>query len=406
MFKNLIFLTMFYMCSNIIYCMERASKIEVNNPLEDINEALMSVGLILDICKIIYQYDGYRIYNQIDRSNGGHLQAVNCLTLSVCGKYMASASADCTIKIFERNNFSFWKCISSFDKTNGGFDQASKALVFSPCGKQLVAGSNNSLIKIFDLNLTSKSYMTCVHTLNIALSNFTFSINALSFSPSGKYLASGNNDASLKIWKKNSKTFIKHIATFDKTNGGHSKWVLALAFSQGGKYLASGSYDDTLKIWDMNFRLRTFLKCILTLNSNIPAPTVGGINVLKFYGKYLVTGRYDHNINIFEIDWAKRKVCLAGILDRTKNGHNGQVVALSFSPCGRYLASGSWDNNNTIKIWNMDSNSKSFMECIFTIDRSNGGHDNIIRALSYSGDGKYLMSGGNDGLIKIWIKMD
>jgi WD40 repeat protein len=35
-----------------------------------------------------------------------------------------------------------------------------------------------------------------------------------------------------------------------RTLTGHSGWVRSVSYSPDGRYIASGSYDRTIKIWD------------------------------------------------------------------------------------------------------------------------------------------------------------
>jgi WD40 repeat protein len=71
---------------------------------------------------------------------------------------------------------------------------------------------------------------------------------SVTFSPDGKYLASGSWDNTVKLWSVESQ---KEVTTLQ----GHSESVLSIAFSPVGNYLASGSSDNTAKLWNMeNFQ--------------------------------------------------------------------------------------------------------------------------------------------------------
>jgi len=70
--------------------------------------------------------------------------------------------------------------------------------------------------------------------------------------------------------------------------------------------------------------------------------------------------------------------------------HDGFVVTTSFSPDGKTLASGSWDN--TIKLWDRQTGKEL---------RTLTGHD-AVYAVSFSPDGKTLASSGADSTIKLW----
>ena len=74
-----------------------------------------------------------------------------------------------------------------------------------------------------------------------------------------------------------------------------------------------------------------------------------------------------------------------------QTGHNKVVTAVVFSPDGRWVASGSFDD--TIKIWDFETGREL---------RSFIGHSGAVKALACSTDGKWLASGGNDGTVRIW----
>jgi len=245
------------------------------------------------------------------------------------------------------------------DKTLTGHSDRVRSVVYSPDGRYLASGSDGRTIKIWEV-ATGKELRT--------LTGHSYSVYSVVYSPDGRYLASGSVDKTTKIWE---------VATGKelRTLTGHSDWVYSVVYSPDGRYLASGSVDKTTKIWEVatGKELRT-----LTGHSNWVLSVVYSPD-----GRYLASGSWDETIKIWEVATGKQL--------RTPTGHSEVVRSVVYSPDGRYLASGSRDN--TIKIWEVATGKEL---------RTLTGHSSSVLSVVYSPDGRYLASGSSDDTIKIW----
>ncbi|MBO3460980.1 trypsin-like peptidase domain-containing protein [Aetokthonos hydrillicola Thurmond2011] len=101
-------------------------------------------------------------------------------------------------------------------------------------------------------------------------------------------------------------------------------------------------------------------------------------------GKTLASGGFDNTITIWNV--------VTGQEISTLNGHSISVDSVAFSPNGKTLASGSSISDNTIKIWNVVTGQE-----ISTLKATSN-----YNSVAFSPDGKTLASGSWDNTIKIW----
>jgi WD40 repeat protein len=166
----------------------------------------------------------------------GHADWINALVISGNGKYIATASRDRTIKVWEVDTA---KDVATLKGSPGNV----KAVVFLD-GSAKVASSAGKWnkekkawegeIKIWDAKLGKQIR---------SIKGHTDAIEGLALSKDGKFLASASEDQTVKIWDLATS---KDVQTLK----GHTGMVQAVAFTHDGKKLATASADRTIKIWD------------------------------------------------------------------------------------------------------------------------------------------------------------
>jgi WD40 repeat protein/uncharacterized caspase-like protein len=152
----------------------------------------------------------------------------------------------------------------------------------------------------------------------------TASVNALALSPDGRFLVSGSEDLTLKIWDTATGNVLRTLS-------GHDQSVLAAAISPDGKLLASGSADQTVRVWDVvtgqSFR---------ALTHTSPVKNV----VFSDDGRRL-TSLGNHEVKVYDMA-ARREV--TSVRSGTESGPKGMPemdqVATALSPNGKLAALG------------------------------------------------------------------
>ncbi|KAH7470736.1 hypothetical protein PRIC2_001242 [Phytophthora ramorum] len=205
-----------------------------------------------------------------------------------------------------------------------------------------------------------------------------FDLNAASYSPDGRLLATGADDAKLKLWDTNSGFC---YVTFTE----HSAPVTAVQFTPSGQAVVSASLDGTVRAFDLN-RYKNFR--VLTT----PEPTQFLSLALDPSGQVVCAGSMDpFNVYVWSLQ--------TGRLTDVLSGHSGPVTSLSFSPSSSaepILASASWDH--TVRLWNLFASKKSFIEPL--------AHPTDVLAVAFRPDGKELASTTLNGAINIWNVKD
>jgi WD40 repeat protein/transcriptional regulator with XRE-family HTH domain len=335
----------------------------------------------------------------------GHEADVISVAFSRDGKYLATGSADTTVRLWDVNTGGLIHVLKGHSAEVGG-------LAFSPDGTLLLTSSEDGMLIIWD-----------VETGELLRDLPDFTVYKVDFSPDGTRVAAATFSG-LQVWTytpdsaelitfEGSQAILtipdgssgifspdgKQLAalSFGVAGGnaikvqdavtseelltliGHTDWIAGLAFSPDGKRLASTSLDGTVRIWSLSPGEET-------VAVSGPGASYGTRVVYSPNGQEFATNGGDGTATIWNAKTGEPRLILTG--------HDIEVMNIAFSPDGTRFATGSLDG--TTIIWDAASGKK-----LLTLS----GHEDAVRDITFSPDGSLIATGGFDLTARVWDGM-
>ncbi|KAI9222618.1 will die slowly-like protein [Blastocladiella britannica] len=305
----------------------------------------------------------------------GHAKPVSVVKLSPDGRWIATGSADQSVKL--------WSAIDGrYERTLLGHAHGVNDVAWHPDSAHLASASDDSRVRLWAATGTGAG--TCLRSL----AGHTAAVFCLAFHPRATLLATGSFDETVRFWDPATGVCVRILPA-------HSDPVTSLHFSADGSLLVSGAYDGLVRLWDTRSGL-----CLRTLVH----PEVPPVGCVRFTpnGRFVLVATLDGTLRLWSIK-------AGGAIEMELRGHdNAQfcifagLAAVPLLDGGdarktRYLhlvACGS--ENGGVYLWNVEE------EMPAAVLRS---HKEPVIALDYAADGSMIVSGGNDTYVKIWVPL-
>ncbi|KAF9312085.1 Target of rapamycin complex subunit lst8, partial [Linnemannia elongata] len=331
----------------------------------------------------------------------GHSSIVKSVAFSPCGKQIASSSHE--LRLWDSQT---GECLFILV----GHTWVVTSVMYSPEGGQFVSGSEDGTIRFWDPatgeagDILSPS-LGKVHRLAYShdgqwiasghkdgglqlwnavtkeagpiLQGHTESVTGIAFSPASQWLVSSSEDGTLKLWDVSTGALLSSLV-------GHQNFVNDVTVSPKGLQMATGGADKKIRLWetsssrsssgaelpgqsgdrgpvwraayssdgrsDVTISDHTFRQWDASTGTpgsfsfNFPAPLwMESVEFSPDRGQIASCGESEGSIQL----WDSR----TGAVGHYLEGHASRVVELSYSPCGRWMASASWDN--IVRIWDL-----------------------------------------------------
>ncbi|HNO92057.1 MAG TPA: caspase family protein, partial [bacterium] len=309
------------------------------------------ISASFDKSAIIWKIDGTWVRtlgNTYKPGEGGHW--VQSAVFTPDGQHMIAAHWDERIVV--------WNTIGGIRCRVRTPSKIISSLDVAPLGNFFAVGTGDGYVHIY--NLDGFLQMTF---------NAQSPVDCIAFTSDGERLLSGGFDQRISVW--NLKTKMR-----ERTFGPTKDRVNSIAVSPDGKSVVTGSNFGEVKLWDMDGTARK------TFSGH-------GDYGMIVSTRYASNGRYFASLSVNDQrSLIVRDLSGATVLD-IPTAHNKNFGAVAFSPDGRYIAC---TVDDKVQLFRFDG----------TLSKTFAGHTGYVNTLTFSSDSKHLLSGGDDGSIRLW----
>jgi WD40 repeat protein len=280
----------------------------------------------------------------------GHTNVVTCAKFLYSGNFVASASFDNFIKVWEVDSA---RCVRTFR----GHTSAIKSIALSKKSPLIISGSYDQTLRLWDIKSSEQVGSFAVHSDKI---------NSVVLCNSEQRVVSAGDDKVLKVID---------LATGELVAGlkGHTNSVKCLNWNESRGLLASASADNSIRVWDLASQ-----RCIKTFTGH-----KYWVNSVVWGEDFLASGSGDHTVKIWSMT--------AGGLSATITGHQRFVNCVEWAPERNMLITGGHDSK--VMLWRGGT---------WELDNTYDAHSSEVTGITWDSRFQLFASCSADRSIKLW----
>ncbi len=175
--------------------------------------------------------------------------------------------------------------------------------------------------------------------------------------------------------------------SFEYRRVGESRWQAAPQGQVRFDHVEPGVLELEFRSLDSRGTASRPIRWVWQVSSEVRRFTghTNGVNSVAFSpdGRFVLSGSWDEMLRLWEVE--------SGQEVRQFTGHSGDVRSVAFSPDGRYVLSGSSDK--TLRLWEVATGQEV---------RRFTRHTGWVTSVAFSPDGRYVLSGSDDQALRLW----
>jgi len=258
--------------------------------------------------------------------------------------------------------------------------------------KQFLAAGGNPQIRLFEINNTSN------HNPVLTLESHTGSVTSLGFQRDGRYLYSGSEDGTVKLWDLRSPTYSR---SFDSRGP-----VNSVALHPNQSSIISGDQNGSVKVWDLGTS-----KCINDLALDVHQSLSNNNNCNENDSASGSTSPSGQRVSIQSVDISEDgRTCIAAtnhadvfVWDPTNAQEFKPITKFRAHPIGTYLLKArispdcrhlvTTSSDRTARLWDTST---------WDLSQTLAQHTKWVWDAVFSADSSYLVTASSDNSARLW----